>query len=177
MNLEKQLEIEHKLNEMKNSKSLDGSKTSEKNKVKKKSFWDNIWKKKRLEKTNTVAVLYLRENGNAEPMELQSREGFFEIEGKTYHERKDCIFTMSKERTPLAIIREWSMFPMGKLEWEERDIQTKVSICQDHLIKGVRHAERVRQGEGFGQNKINLKTGILIGLGTIILLAVVLGYK
>lgn len=182
MNLENDL-IKKRIQEIKDSRSLEkklmplAKKDKKKKDKKKKGLWESLWKKKKLEKTNTVAILYLRENGNADTFEIKSREGFFEIEGKTYHERKDCTYTMGKDRVPLAVIREWSMVPEGRKEWEERAMQEKVAICQDHLMKGIRHAERVRMGEGQGGNQLTPKAMILIGIGVIILIAVLMGYS
>lgn len=141
----------------------------------KKKFWDRVWRKNKLKKTNTVAVLFLRENGIAEPMEIESNQGFYSINGKTYHEDRDCIYTMGKERFPLAIIPEWNVIPIGRKEWEDKDIQTKFSTLQDHVMKGIRHAERVRMGER-EEGKFNTKTIIVIGVVVIVVIAVIVGY-
>lgn len=143
----------------------------------KKGFWDKAWSKSKLEKKSTVAVLYLRENGTAEPMEIRSERGFFNINGKTYHERRDCIYTINKERYPLAIIPEFSITPFGRKEWYDKKPQEIISILQDHCMKGIRHAERVRSGESDIGNKISIKTAIIIGIVLIILVAIIMGYK
>lgn len=143
----------------------------------KQGFWDKVWNKKKLEKRNTVAVLYLRENGTAEPMEIISKRGFFNINGKTYHERRDCIYTMSKERYPLAIIPEWSITPLGNKLWYDKTPQEIIGILQDHCMNGIRHSERVRSGENMGTNKINMKNVIVIGIIVIVAIAVLMGYK
>lgn len=149
----------------------------EKKVKKKKGFWDKVWKKNKLKKPDTVAVLYLKENKNVEPMEVITRRGFFEIHGKTYHERRDCIYTLvGKERTPLAIIPEWHTTPLGTKEWDDKEIQEKCAICQDHLMQGVRHAERVRMGEKMGDMQINSKTIIVGGIVLIIVLAFLSSY-
>lgn len=151
---------------------------NKKNKIKKKledklkkSWWDKMFNKNKFQKLKKVAVIYLRENGNAEPMELESKNGFFHIEGRTYHERRDCIYTVGKERIPLAIIPEWSMTPLGTKQWDEKLMQEKFSEVQDHLLKGIRHAELVRMGEKDGMN-INVKKAI--GIGIIVLVAIVI---
>ena len=145
-------------------------------KGKKKGFWKSLWKSKKLEKSNMVAVLYLRKNGHADSMEVESKNGFFNIDGKTYHENRDCVYTLGKERYPLAIIPEWNVTPLGRKEWEDKPMQEKFAILQDHVMKGIRHAERVRMGEKDG-TKLNMKAIIMIGIAVLIVGAVLLGYK
>ncbi len=135
------------------------TKVEEKTKL---GFWEKVWKKRRIQKPNVVAVLFLNENGTAEPMEVKSEKGFFNIKGKSYHERNDCTFTMAKERYPLAIIRQWSITPEGTKKWDEKEIQEKFCIFQDHAIKGIRNAERVRLGERGEGIKLNGKA--IVGL-------------
>ncbi len=147
----------------------------EKKKESKKEWWNKIFKdKNKFKKTDKVAVLYLRENGNAEPMDIDVKNGFFNINEKTYHERSDCTYTVGKDRIPLAIIREKSMTPLGKSQWEDRGMQEKYFELQDHLLKGIRHAELVKMGGGEGVSP-NLKKWIAGGLGLIILVAILLG--
>ena len=157
---------------------LEETVTEDKKEIKtKKGVWDRAWKKRKLEKAKTVAVLFLRENGRASPMEIKVENGFFNIEKKSYHERRDCTYIMeNKERTPLAVIFEWSVTPVGHKSWYDRSIQHTFAVLQDHVMRGIRHAERVRSGESGGDGRINTKTAILIGVGVIIVLALVLGY-
>ena len=164
---------------MKDKKTLEdiSKKKPKKDKDKdKKGFWDKVWNKKKLDKRNTVAVLYLRENGIAEPMEVMSSRGFFHIENKTYHEIRDCIYTMSKDRYPLAIIPEWSITPLGNKSWYDKRPQEVISILQDHCMNGIRHSERVRSGERMGDTKLNMKNIIVIGIIVIVAIAVLMGY-
>ena len=143
----------------------------------KKGFWEKIWKKNKLKKSDTVAVLFLREDGTAQPMEIRVRRGFFEINTKTYHQRRDCTYTiMGKERTPLAIIREWDMTPIGTKVWEDTEMQEKCAKLQDHLMQGIRHAERVRMGENMGGIQMNTKTMVILGIMAIIGISIVMGY-
>lgn len=151
-------------------------KEEDKKKKKKKGLWGKMWKIKKLEKRNNVAVLYLRENGTAEPMEVVSKHGFFNINGKTYHERRDCIYTINKERFPLAIIPEWSVTPLGNKSWYDKRPQEIISILQDHCMNGIRHSERVRAGENRDGSKLNLKNIIVIGIIVIVAIAVLMGY-
>lgn len=155
------------------SKVVSDDKKSKKDK--KKGFWKKLWSKKKLEKSNMVAVIYLRNNGHADPIEVESKNGFFNINGKTYHENRDCIYTLGKDRYPLAIIPEWSVTPIGRKEWEDKGMQEKFHILQDHVMKGIRHAERVRMGEKDGQ-QLNIKAIILIGIAVLIVAAVLIGY-
>ncbi len=153
------------------------SKDNKPKKIKiKKGFWEKIWNKHKIEKKNHVAIIFLHENGNAEPMEVMSEKGFFQIKGKTYHERRDCIYTLGKERYPLAIIPEWSLTPIGTKGWEEKTMQEKLSILQDHAIKGIRHAERVKSGEDQGGIKLNAKAAIGIAIAAVIVIAVIMSY-
>ncbi len=155
-------------------KKVEDKKKDDKKKM---GFWDKAWSPRKLKNSNTVAVLFLNENGIAEPMEIKSEKGSFNIKGKTYHERSDCTYTMSKDRYPLAIIKEWSITPEGTKVWDEREVNEKVALFQDHAIKGIRHAERVRSGERGEGIKLNAKAAIGIAIGVIIVLAFVMGYK
>ncbi len=152
--------------------------SNEEKKIKKeakKKWWNKAFPNKdKFKKPNKVAVLYLRENGNAEPMDIDVKDGFYNVEGKTYHERSDCIYTVGKERIPLAIIPEKNMTPIGTKGWQDKGMQEKYSELQDHLLKGIRNAELVKMGDGPGVNP-NLKKWIAGGLGVIILLAILFG--
>ncbi len=140
-------------------------------------FWEKTWRKRKLKINNIVAVLYLNENGTAETMEVKSEKGFFNIKGKTYHERNDCTFTMSKDRYPLAIIHEWSITPEGTKTWDEKEIQEKFSLFQDHAIKGIRHAERVRLGERGEGIKLNGKAVVGLIIAAIVAIAFMMNFS
>ena len=142
----------------------------------KKGFWDRAWNKNKLKKPEFVAVLFLHEKRMAEAMLLKPEKGFFNIKGKTYHERNDCIYTMvGKERYPLAIIKEWAITPEGTQDWDEKEVQEKISLFQDHAIKGIRHAERVRLGER-SDFKLNNKAMIGGAIALVILVAFFSGF-
>src|SRR3990167_5750774 len=85
----------------------------EKEKVLGKGFWKKVIDENKLKKPDRVAIMFLRNNGTAETYYLKSKNGMFEIDGKTYHERRDCVYRIGKERVPLAIIPEWSLIPIG----------------------------------------------------------------
>ncbi len=138
-------------------------------------FWDKAFRKNKLKNSNKVAVVFLRNNGIAETHELESRNGFFSLHGRTYHERRDCIYTMGKERFPLAIIPEWAVVPIGKKEWYDQPLQEKFSTLQDHVMKGIRHAERVKMGET-DSKQLNMKQVIIWGILAIVGVAVLMNY-
>lgn len=140
-------------------------------KKKKPGVWDKIFHKRKLEKSHKVAILYLTKNGEAIPFELEPRNGFFTIRGKSYHEREDCSFVMGKTRIPLAIINEASIIPEGNERWVEKDMKEKFLELQTHAMNGIRHAELVKIA-GEGGKPINVKTVVLVIIGLIIGLAV-----
>ncbi len=141
-------------------------------KKQKAGIWDKSFNKKRLAKTQKVAVLYLTNNGQAMPLELEPKNGFFTIKGKAYHEREDCTWVMGKQRIPLAIIPEGELIPMGKEQWKEKNMKEKFLELQTHTMKGIRHAELVKlSGEKDGP-KLNGKTIIIIGIVLIVGLAI-----
>lgn len=143
---------------------------------KRQGFFDKLFNRKKLNKPKRVAVIYLRNNGVAEPIELESKKGFFNIEGHVYHEDKDCIYTITKDRIPLAIIPEWSLIPIGTKRWEDKPMLEKFHECEDHIIRGIRHAELVRMGDKDSSTKLDMKKAILIGVGAIVVIAVLLNY-
>lgn len=142
-------------------------------KKKKANLWERIFKKHKLKKPTKVAVLYLRNNGTAEPLHLETKEGFFSINGRTYHERRDCLYRLGKERIPLAVIREWDLIPIGTRKFEDDDMRYKFSELQDHVLKGIRHAELVKL-EGRDKGSPNMKW--IIGGGIALLIGFAL-YK
>lgn len=142
----------------------------------KKGIWAKLWRNNKLEKANMVAVLFLRKIGTAVPMELRPENGFFNIEGLAYHERRDCTYYLKKNKTPLVVIREGELLPMGNKDWQEREIQEKCAICQDHVMKGIRHAERVRMGENMGGKKLDGKSIVGISIAVIVVLAFLFSY-
>ena len=149
--------------------------TTNKKKVKDQKWWHGFFGKKSLKKTNKIAVIYLRNNGNAELLEQEPRNGFFSINGQTYHERADCIWTVTKDRLPMAIIREWDIIPIGTKRWEEEDMREKFAQLEEHVLKGIRHAELVKSG-GFSDSKITPKQMIMWGIIAIIAIAVLVNY-
>lgn len=140
-----------------------------------KAFWERFWRRNKIEREGYVAVILLKEDGNAETVEIKTKKGFFEINGKTYHERKDCTYTMGKERIPLAIIPEWSLIPYGTKPWHDREMLEKIAECQDHCLRGIRHAELVRMGDKETM-KINARQVILMLIGVVIVGAVAVNY-
>ena len=145
-------------------------------KEKKTSIWDKMFRKNKLKKPSTVAVVYLRTNGVAEPMEVQTtKDGFFNINGRTYHEDRDCVYRFKSGDYPFAIIPEWNVTPLGRKSWEDKLMQEKFATLQDHVMKGIRHAERVRMGEGSGM-QLNPKTLVILGILAIIAIAFIMGY-
>lgn len=77
------------------------------------SFWDKVFKKKSLRKPQRIAVMYLRKNNMGEVLDVDTNKGFFDIAGKTYHISRDCLYTIGKDRIPLAIIEEDGLRPIG----------------------------------------------------------------
>lgn len=146
----------------------------EKKKTEGKTWYQNLFRKEKFKKPNKVAVLFLRKNGNAEPMEKETKNGFFDIEGGTYHERRDCTYFVGKDRVPLAVIPEGGFVPFGTTKWYERTMLERFSECQDHLLKGIRHAELIRSG-GMGVSP-NVKKIIGLGLLGLVALVILLNY-
>lgn len=152
------------------------SDVNDRSKKKQGNSWDKAFNKKRLKKSGKVAVLFLTNNNGAIPMELEPKNGFFTIKGKSYHEREDCSYSMTKDRIPLAIIPEWSLIPLGTKEWEDRAPREKFLELQTHAMRGIRHAELVRLAGEKGEGKINVKMLILIGIGLVIAFSVWQGF-
>lgn len=155
---------------MENNNELTPEKKEEK-----KSLWGKLFKGKTL-RPNEVAVLYLRNNGTAEEhIQKPNTEGFFNFNDKVYHERSDCKYSLGKDRIPLAIIPEGSLLPLGTKEWDDKSMQEKMQICQDHAMKGIRYAERVKMGESGPMNP-NIKYWVLGGIAALVVIAIVWQY-
>ncbi len=158
-------------------KTIKKEKNKTKDNVKEKGLWSKIFSKNKLKKPNKVAVIYLRENGIAEPMEeTVDSKGFFNINGKVYHEDRDCTYLLGKDKYPFAIIEEWSVIPLGRKSWTDKPMQQKFCVLQDHVMKGIRHAERVRTGEKGEGLRLNAKQVILYVILGIIGIAVFMNY-
>lgn len=161
--------MEQKVKDMK--KNLE-----KKVKGKEKDNWfTKVFNRKRLKKPNEVAVIYLRNNGTAEQVILKSDRGQFNFNEKTYHERRDCSYTITKDRIPLAIIPEWSMVPIGTKDWKDTSMQTKFNELQDHLLRGIRYAELVKMGESRGMST-DAKRLIGWGIGIFVAIMVITQY-
>ncbi len=142
----------------------------------KKGLWSKLFNRKRSIKPGRLAVLFLRNNGNAETLDVPVKDGMFSLYGNTYHEKTDCIYTMGKDRIPLAVLEEWSMFPIGTRIYEDQDIRRKSSQLQEHLMKGIRHAEKVRLEGGAGMGPLNMKQVILWGIIILVVIVVLMNY-
>ena len=143
---------------------------------KKKGLWEKAFNTKRIERRGKVAVLLLKDTNRAEPLEIKSRRGFFVVNDKLYHEDRDCVYTMGKDRTPLVIIPEWSLMPIGNKNWEDKPMLEKFSILEDHVLKGIRRAELVRQGDKDISQPADIKKWIVGGLAFMVIAAILKGY-
>lgn len=136
------------------------------------SFWDKVFKKKSLRKPQRIAVMYLRKNNMGEVLDVDTNKGFFDIAGKTYHISRDCLYTIGKDRIPLAIIEEDGLRPIGNSEFYKKlsEIKNYERICaeyQDLVLKAIRHAELVKY-QSLDKAKINPKIAIGLAIAAII---------
>lgn len=141
-----------------------------------KNWWSKWLNRKKFKRPNSVAVIYLRNNGSAEMMRVETKNDFFSIKGskKSYHERRDCTFTVGKDRIPLAIIPEWGLTPQGTKKWDDKPMQEKFAALQDHVLNGIRHAELIKSGGGMGG--IDTKKAVGLGIMAIVFLAILFNY-
>jgi len=176
MELLKKQELEKRMKQLGVVERIERPRDLRKSKDKDKDkWWTKFFSKNKLKKPNVVAVVFLRNNGNAELMELEPKNEMFSIYGKTYHERSDCVFTVTKDRIPMAIIPEWSLIPVGTQRWEEQDMTEKFSQLEEHVLRGIRHAELVRR-DGEERKPITSKQVILWVIVAIIAGAVLVNY-
>lgn len=152
-------------------------------KKEKNSFINRMFNKKKLQKPQIVAVLYVRKNGTAQPFETEAKKGFFSIDDRTYHIDKDCRFNLiiGKERIPFFMQFEDGLTPMPNSEYYENvktldEFKDKVAEAQNMAIRAIRHAELVR-AEGADKPKINPKVAIGIAIVIIIGLAIFRSYS
>ncbi len=143
----------------------------------KKHWWYGFFIKDRLKKPNKVAVLFLRNNNNAELIEAEPKDGFFYINNEAYHEDRDCVYTVSKDRIPLVIISEWDIIPLGTKSWYDQPLRKKFSELERHVLKGIRNAELVKTLGGRGDHKLTTKQIIVYGLAALVAIAVFLNYS
>jgi hypothetical protein len=132
-------------------------------KEEKRNIWQKIFKRDKLKKPNMVSAIYLRQNGNAEPMYLSIDEkGMFNVNNKQYHALSDCRFNLinGKDRIPFVMIREEGLIPEPNNEYYAKDIEERCAQHQDLAIKAIRHAEIVRMA---GDEK-KMNTKLVIGL-------------
>ena len=106
-------------------------------------------------------------------MEVESKDGFFNIANKVYHANRDCLYHLGKERIPLAMIPEWSMIPLGTKNWEDKEMREKFFELEDHLLKGIRYAEIVRMGGGEKMNWGGMSPKAIIGIVIVLIIAAV----
>ncbi len=134
-----------------------------KSRKKNQTWWEKTFDKKKFKKSSKVAVIYLRNNGNVDLMETETRNGFFNVNGKPYHEDRDCVYRISKDKIPLLIIREWDIIPLGTKKWDDEPMREKFAELEQHVLKGIRVAELVKSGGGI-EGKFTTKQIILWGL-------------
>ncbi len=148
----------------------------DKKKKKNLKWWNKAFNKDKFKKQNKAAVIYLRNNGNADLMEIETRGGSFNIEGNQYNEDRDCVYTITKDRIPLLIVREWDLIPIGTKKWDDETMREKFSELSQHVLKGIRNAESVKVG-GIGlESKITTKQLILWGLAGLVGVILLTGY-
>ncbi len=82
------------------------------NRIKEKKWWSKHFSKDKIKKPNRVGVIYLRNNGNVDLLEIQTSNGIFSIDGKTFHKDRHCVYTLTKDRILLMIVREWDLIPL-----------------------------------------------------------------
>ncbi|KKL49763.1 hypothetical protein LCGC14_2312260 [marine sediment metagenome] len=126
-------------------------------------WWGKHFNKDKIKKPNRVGVVYLRNNGNVDLLEVETRDGQFAINGKPYHEDRHCVYTLTKERIPLMVVREWDMIPLGTKKWDDEPMSEKFAELEQHVLKGIRNAELVKMGGGV-ESKLTTKQMILWGL-------------
>lgn len=165
---------------MDQKQKIDRLKKKMDEKNKKKSIWASMWPRRKLEKPQKVAVLYLRLNGSAEDRIEDTRKGFFEIDGKTYHVQRDCQFRMGKDRIPLAVIEEEGLIPRGNHEFykklqQDQAFQKMVAKYQNDCITAIKNAELVRSLEDKAGSGFNIKVAIALGILGIIGYAIASG--
>lgn len=164
-------EVEKKKLDQEQKKDLEryekiGKESKDKPQIKtgksKKKWFKKYINKERLQKNKKVAVIYLRNIGITEFFELESRDGMFQVNGRIYHESKDCIYRLKDENIPVAIIPEWSMTPIGTRVEKDRGLKEKFAEYQDLVLKAIRYAELSRTGGAdFADKKFNVRQVIL----------------
>ena len=108
-------------------------------------------------------------------MELETVNGFFNVDGKPYNEDRDCVYTITKDRIPLLIVREWDIIPLGTKKWDDDPMREKFSELSQHLLRGIKNAEFVRTGGGF-DGKLTPKQLILWGLVALVGVIIIMNF-
>lgn len=147
-----------------------------KGKKEKETWWSKRFNKNKLKKGSKVAIIYLRSNGNVDLLQKEVKNGFFTVNNETYHEDKDCIYTLTKDRLPVMIQREWDLVPLGTKKWEDDDMREKFRSLETHVLKGIRSAELVRTGGEKDSGTITVKQAILYGILGVVLVALFLNF-
>ncbi len=149
--------------------------TIPKKKDKKKEWWSKHFNKDKFKKPNRVGVIYLRNNGNVDLTEVETRNGQFTVNGKGYHEDRHCVYTLTKDRIPLMIVREWDMIALGTKKWDDEPMLEKFAELEQHVLKGIRQAELVKMGGGI-ESKLTPKQMILWGLAALVGVILLMNY-
>lgn len=147
----------------------------EKKSKKNQKWWEKAFDKKKFKKPSKVGVVYLRNNGNVDLMQVETKNGFFNVNGKPYHENRDCVYRTSKDKIPLLIVREWDIIPLGTKKWDDEPMREKFAELEQHVLKGIRAAELVRSGGGI-EGKFTIKQIILWGLVLLVGAVILMNY-
>lgn len=146
-------------------------------KPKEKKWYEKFFNKEKFKKSKKVGIIFCRDSGIAEFIEQEEKDGMFSIDDKIYHTDLDCIYRTKEDKIPLAIIREKDMTPLRFTRSEEETIEERVSTLQNLLIKGIRHAELVRQGgTDFNSKQITMKQVILYCVVALVAGAVLMNF-
>ena len=148
----------------------------EKKKKDKDKWWIKTFNKDKLKKPNKVGVIFLRNNGNVDLLQVETKNGLFSVNGKGYHEDRHCIYTLTKDRVPIMIIREWDLIPLGTKKWEDEDMREKFAELEQHVLKGIRNAELVKMGGGESDSKFTTKQVILWVIVAVVAGAILINY-
>lgn len=110
-----------------------------------------------------VAIMFLRDNGIGDIKYMKPENGMFLVNGNYYHQIEACVHSIGPKRIPMAVIPEWSMTPLSKLQFADL-MGAEPQLAQKLIIKSIEHAEIVKIDKELAPNKPANTKALLWGI-------------
>lgn len=96
---------------------------------------------KRLAKRNKILVLYLRTNRSSIYKICEIKNGMVVVDGNKIHQASMDFVYLHQGRTPMMVVPEWSLTPIGTKDYYDAVRDKKIADPQTIIIRAMEMAE------------------------------------